>query len=176
VGRALTPEELRARGFPVPPETEVTEEAIEGFNAAAVREVGVPGGGATASAGDLALFYQALVAGGRSATGASVWRPETIREARRVRNPSLLDPVFRKPANRGLGIVVAGGPDKVFLGFGRTASDATFGHLGAGGQIAWADPETGISLGYCTNGFDRDMLREGRRTTAISSLAALCAA
>jgi CubicO group peptidase (beta-lactamase class C family) len=175
-GRALTPEELRARGFPVPPETEVTEEAIQGFNDAAVRELGVPGGGATATAGDLALFYQALVREGRAPDGAPVWRAETIEDARRIRNPSFLDPVFGKPANRGLGIVVAGGPDKVFLGFGRTGSDAMFGHLGAGGQIAWADPATGISLGYCTNGFDRDPIREGRRTTAISSLAALCAA
>jgi len=83
--------------------------------------------------------------------------------------------MFRKPANRGLGLVVAGGPDKVFLGFGRTGSDEMFGHLGAGGQIAWADPRTGLSFAYLTNGHDRDLLREGRRTVALSSLAAVCA-
>jgi CubicO group peptidase (beta-lactamase class C family) len=173
VGRTPTPEEFAARGFPVPPVTEVTEEAVEGFNDAAVREVGVPGGGATATAGDLALFYQVLVNGGVAADGRRVWRAETIEDARRIRNPSFLDPLFGKPANRGLGIVVAGGPEKLFLGFGHTGSDTMFGHLGAGGQIAWADPASGISLGYCTNGFDRDVMRQGRRTTALSSLAAL---
>jgi CubicO group peptidase (beta-lactamase class C family) len=169
VGRRLTNEELVARGFPPLPETEVTEENLARFNDPVVREIGVPGGGGTATAADLALFYQALLAGGRG-----VWRPETIADARRIRNPQLLDPVFRKPANRALGLVVAGGPDKHFLGFGRTGSDAMFGHLGAGGQIAWADPATGISFAYLTNGHDRDVLREGRRTTALSSLAALC--
>jgi CubicO group peptidase (beta-lactamase class C family) len=176
VGRPLDAEAFRARGWPVPPETEVTEEALQRFNDAGVREAGVPGGGGVATAADLALFYQALVHEGRGPDGAPVWRPETIREARRVRNPDFVDPWLGKPANRGLGIVVAGGADKAFLGFGRTASDETFGHLGAGGQIAWADPATGISFAYLTNGHDRDVVREGRRTTALSSLAARCAA
>jgi len=174
VGRALTAEDFRARGFPVPPETEVTEEALQRFNRPEIREIGVPGGGATATASDLALFYQALVHEGRGPNGP-VWRPETIRDARRIRNPEFLDPLFRKPANRGLGIVIGGGPDKVYLGFGRTGSDAMFGHLGAGGQIAWADPASGLSFAYLTNGQDRDVIREGRRTVALSSLAAVCA-
>jgi CubicO group peptidase (beta-lactamase class C family) len=59
-------------------------------------------------------------------------------------------------------------------GFGRTASPRAFGHGGAGGQIAWGDPQTGISLGYCTNGFV-ELMTMGRRITAISSLAASCA-
>jgi CubicO group peptidase (beta-lactamase class C family) len=169
-GEAPGPERFAALGIPEPPVTEVTEEAVLGFNDARVREIGVPGGGATATAGDLALFYQALLRG-----GDPVWKPATIQDARRVRHPEFLDPVFRQPANRGLGIVVAGGPEKVTLGFGRTVSDAAFGHLGAGGQIAWGDPATGLSFGYCTPGFDRDVLRQGRRTVALSSLAGLCA-
>jgi hypothetical protein len=40
--------------------------------------------------------------------------------------------------------------------------------------MGWGDPETGISLGFCTNGFN-DYLTIGRRITAISSLAASCA-
>ncbi len=39
----------------------------------------------------------------------------------------------------------------------------------------WADPASGISLGYCTNGFDRNPLRQARRGVAISSRAAVCA-
>jgi CubicO group peptidase (beta-lactamase class C family) len=58
---------------------------------------------------------------------------------------------------------------------GRTCSPGTFGHNGAGGQIAWADPATGLSFAYVTNGLDRDPLRQGRRGTAVSSLAAVCA-
>lgn len=171
VGRAWTNEELIAKGFPPKPVTEVTEENLQRFNDPRVRAVGVPGGGATAGAAELALFYQALLAG-----GAGLWKPETIADARRIRNRGFLDPMFRQPANRGLGIVTAGGPEKAYFGFGRTASDATFGHGGAGGQIAWADPETGLSFCFLTSGHDRDMLREGRRTTALSSLAGACVA
>lgn len=170
VGRERTPEEFAAAGWPVPPASEVSEQAIEGFNDARVREIGVPGGGATATAADLALFYQALVAG-----GAGVWQPETIADARRIRNPDFVDPVFGRPANRGLGVVVAGGPEKVFLGFGKDCSAEAFGHLGVGGQIGWCDPATGLSFGFCTNGVERDPLALGRRTAALANRAAACA-
>ncbi len=174
VGRERTPEEFAALGFPVPATSEVTEEAIVGFNDPRVREIGVPGGGGTATAGDLALFYQALGNGGRAADGRPVWQPETIEDARRIRNPDFVDPMFGKPANRGLGIVIAGGPEKLFLGFGRPSSDEAFGHLGVGGQIGWHDPRTGLSFGFCTNGVERDPIQMGRRIAALSSRAAAC--
>ena len=174
VGRAPTPEELAALGFPQIPEGEVTEQAIQGFNQAEVREAGVPGGGGVTTAGELALFYQALLTG-CAPDGSRIWTPEMLREARRVRSGEFTDPIFGKPANRGLGVVIAGGEERAWLGFGRTGSAQSFGHGGAGGQIGWADPESGISLGYCTNGFDRDPLRQARRGVAISSRAAVCA-
>jgi len=170
-GTALTPDDFRARGWPVPPETEVTEEAVLRFNTPEFREVGVPGGGVVTGAAELALFYQALLAGGKTSDGRSVWSPETVAEARRVRTGDFVDPLFRKRANRGLGIIIAGDADRVFRGFGRNNSEEAFGHNGAGGQIAWADPATGISFVYLTNGFDRDVIRQGRRGVALSSLA-----
>jgi CubicO group peptidase (beta-lactamase class C family) len=177
VGEALKPEDWTRMGLPVPPETEVTETAILGFNDAAVRAAGVPGGGAISTAADLALFYQALLAGGKAYDGARIWKEETLRDVMRVRTEGLVDPVFGLPPNRGLGIIIAGGDGNANLrGFGRTNSPASFGHGGAGGQIAWGDPATGISIGYCTNGFDRNEIRQGRRGVAISSLAAVCAA
>ena len=54
-------------------------------------------------------------------------------------------------------------------------SPATFGHDGAGGQIAWADPDSGLSFAYLTNGLDRNVLREWRRTAGIATRAARCA-
>jgi CubicO group peptidase (beta-lactamase class C family) len=170
VGEELSEAERRQLGFPEMPETEVTEEAVQGFNQAFVREAGVPGGGGIMTAGDLALFYQALVSG-RAPDGSVLWKPETLALAREVRTGDLLDPIFGKRVNRGLGVVIAGGADRVFRGFGRTGSDRMFGHDGAGGQIAWADPETGISFAYCTNGFDRNLWRQARRGVAVSSRA-----
>ena len=76
------PGELQALGFPIIPKGEVTEDALQGFNDPAMREVGVPGGGGVMTAGDLALFYQALLADGRAHDGTAVWSPSTVRGAR----------------------------------------------------------------------------------------------
>jgi CubicO group peptidase (beta-lactamase class C family) len=174
VGEELTAEERERYGFPELPETEVNETLLQGFNDPAVREAGLPGGGGTMTAADLALFYQALLNGGRSLEGPPVWKPETIEAARAIRSGDLVDPVFRKRANRGLGIIIAGDADRTYRGFGHTNSPLAFGHNGAGGQIAWGDPLSGISLGYCTNAHDRNVLRQGRRSVGISSRAAAC--
>ena len=175
VGEPLSAEERKKLGIPDMPETEVTEEAILGFNRPHVREAGVPGGGGIMTAGDLALFYQGLLHN-RAQDGSQIWKPEALEDGRRVRSGDYKDPIFRVPVNRGLGVVVAGDDGLAnYRGFGKTNSPLAFGHGGAGGQIGWADPATGISLGYCTNGFDRNDLRQGRRGVAISSLAAVCA-
>ncbi|MCH8815305.1 MAG: beta-lactamase family protein [Chloroflexi bacterium] len=154
---------------------EVTPEAVLTFNDQAVRRVGVPGGGAFSNAGQMALFYQVLLNGGEARDGTRVLKPEAIQFATRVRTKDHhRDPIWGNKANRGLSIIVAGDDGQAFMrGFGRVASPRAFGHGGAGGQIAWGDPETGISVGYCTNGFV-DWQTMGRRITAISSLAAGC--
>jgi len=172
VGRQPTAEALQALGFPAIPEGEVTEDALQGFNQSPVREVGVPGGGGVMTAGDLALFYQALLADGVAHDGAQVWKPETVRRARDIRSGDFTDPWFGKRANRALGLIVSGDADRTYRGFGHSNSPLAFGHNGAGGQLAWGDPATGISLGYCTNGFDRHPVRQARRGVALSSLAA----
>src|SRR5262245_38166897 len=171
VAELPTEAELQALGFPMIPPREVTEDALQGMNESAVREVGIPGGGGTMTAGDLALFYQALL-GVRSNGSPAVWKPETVAMARTIRTGDFTDPIFGKRANRGLGIIIAGDKDRTYRGFGHTGSELMFGHNGAGGQLAWADPVSGLSLGYCTNGFDRHPVRQARRGVAISSLAA----
>ena len=176
VGEALTDEEWRKLGFPPPLESEVTETAIMGFNYPDVRRAGVPGGGGVMTAAELALFYQGVMHN-RGKDGRPLWQPETLKEALRPRSGNYTDAYLGHKVNRALGVVVAGDDGFAnFRGFGKTNSPAAFGHGGAGGQIGWADPASGISLGYCTNGFDRNDLRQGRRGVAISSLAALCAA
>ena len=174
-GEPLTSEDYARLGMPEPPVTEVTEDAILAFNTPEVRAVPTPGGGGIATAADLALFYQALLHG-RSNGRRRVWKQETLVNATDVRSGDLRDPLSGKRVNRALGVVVAGDEDRNFRGFGHENSPLAFGHGGAGGQIAWVDPETGISIGYCTNGFDRNPLRLGRRTVSISNRVARVAA
>jgi len=171
--------ELRQMTPPVEPPGgwgEVTPDALLVFNRPHLRAVGIPGGGAVAGAAELALFYQALVNGGESCEGVRILKPETIGYARIVRTKDFhRDPVLGMPTNRGLSLVIAGDDGKAHLrGFGHGTSPLAFGHGGAGGQVAWADPRSGLSVGYCTNGFV-DWMVQGRRITAISSLAAATA-
>ncbi len=173
VGEPASVEEMRATfGVDALPVTEVTDEALLQFNRADVRAVGVPGGGAAMRACDLALFYQVLLH-----DAGQIWKPDVLADATgHVRN-SLPDRWSGVPANRSLGLILAGDDGHANVrGLGRTVSPRAFGHNGARGQLAWADPDTGLSLGYCTNGLDDHAVREPRRGTAISSLAAVCLA
>ncbi len=167
-GEPMSPDELEALlGVRELPMTEASAENLPVMNRPEYRSVGVPGGGGVGTAADLALFYQALM---HNDTG--LWSDAFLKDATgRVRN-NLPDPMWGTPANRGLGVVIAGDDGKANMrGFGHTTSPRAFGHGGAAGQIAWGDPVTGISLGYCTNGVDRHMVRQARRSVGITSRA-----
>jgi len=173
VGKPMTSEDYASLGIAEPPVTEVTEEALLGFNNTDIRKVPVPGGGGIMSAAELALFYQGLI--GNTQSGETIWSKETINMATTVLTGGMKDMLTNTPVNRALGVVVAGDDNRNLRGFGHTNSANAFGHGGAGGQIAWVDPATGISVGYCTNGHDRNPLRQGRRSISISNRAAVCA-
>jgi len=169
VGTAPSPEEL-AEILGVAFELgEVTPESLLHFNRAEIRAVGVPGGGGVSNAVDLCRYYQALLH-----NPGGLWEPAWLADGTgNVRN-NYPDPMLGHEARRTLGLTVAGDDGKSFMrGFGHTVSPRAFGHNGAAGQIAWADPETGLSLVYLTNGVDRDVIRESRRTSGIASRAAL---
>jgi len=173
VGEPATPDELEAVfGMRELPLSEVTDHALLEFNSPDARRAGVPGGGGVTRAAELALFYQAL-----QTNPENLWEPGVLADATgNIRN-RFPDPWVGAPANRTLGLVVAGddGYAHMRMNFGRTVSPRAFGHAGAGGQIAWADPATGLSFCYLTNGLDANVLRQARRGLALSSrAAALC--
>jgi len=169
-GAPATADEIEAAiGIRALPQTEVTPDALLSFNGPDVRAVGVPGGGGVSTAADLALYYQALLA-----DPLGIWKPDVLADVTaRVRNR--LPDYMGTPANRSLGLVIAGDDGRANVrGMGHTVSPRAFGHNGAGGQIAWADPATGVSFCYLTNGLDLHQLREWRRTSGIASRAGRC--
>jgi CubicO group peptidase (beta-lactamase class C family) len=169
-GQVPTPEEFQAvLGVPGIDLGEVTEAALMGFNEPDALALGVPGGGGVSTAADLALFYQALLH-----NPGELWDPKWLSIATSdVRNTFEDVMAGGIKTNRTIGLVVAGGdglgPRR---GFGHGNSPGTFGHDGAGGQLAWADPESGLSFAYLTNGLDRHLIRQWRRNIGIGSRAA----
>jgi len=150
---------------------ETGEQFLLRFNEPSVLAAGVPGAGGVGRAADIALFYQSLLHNRQG-----LWRDDVLTDATsNVRN-TLIDPLFKVPANRTLGLVVAGDDEhSIVRGFGRGNSARAFGAQGVGGQIAWADPATGLSFCYLTNGLDADVVGSFTRSAKIAGLAARCA-
>lgn len=150
---------------------ETEERFLLRFNEPDVIAAGVPGAGAVGRASDVAMFYQALL---RNPDG--LWRPDVLEDATGRIRVALVDPLFNVAANRTLGLVVAGDDGHAAVrGFGRSVGPRAFGAQGVGGQIAWADPDTGVSFCYLTNGLDADVVAAFTRSAKIAGLAGRCA-
>ena len=170
-GSPATPDELEAAiGIRELPVTEVTTEALLGFNQPDVRAVGVPGAGGVSTAADLALFYQAVLH-----DPLGIWEPEVRADVTSTVRNSYPD-FMGTPANRTRGLVVKGDDERSAIcgAWGDVVSARSFGHNGAAGQIAWADPESGVSFAFLTNGIDEHELRQWRRSAAIANRAGNC--
>jgi len=130
------------------------------YDYAAKIEVGEPGGGAVMTAAQLALFYQALLH-----DPAEIWHPEILADATGRVRTTLPDPLMNMPANRTLGVVVG-------AGFGTTwgSSPTAFGWPGAGGQIGFAEPATGLSFAFLQMG-GTDQIETFVRGIRMSELA-----
>jgi CubicO group peptidase (beta-lactamase class C family) len=145
-------------------------EFTEAMNRPRARAAGVPGGGGFMTAADLALFYQGLLH-----NPDDLWRPDVLADGTGDVRNTFPDEIFSVPVNRTIGVVVAGDDGNHIVrqaGFGAGCSPRAFGHAGMHMQIGWADPESGISFAYLSNGCDSDMFRAGARGVALSSMAA----
>lgn len=119
-----------------------------GLDTRAGLALGVPAVGAVGTAGGVARLYQAYLH-----NPGGLWDPEILADARDRVRVEMADPAGR-PMRRSLSFVLAGDPaerygERTF--FGPATSGRAFGHQGQGGQIAWADPATGLSFAFLTN-------------------------
>lgn len=151
---------------------EIRSDVLLRFNEPRVRAAGVPGAGAVGTAADVAMFFQAVM---RNTDG--LWKGEVLADATGTIRNALTDPYTNVAANRSRGLVLAGDDGFATLrGFGEGVSPRAFASPGVGGQTAWADPATGISFCYLTNGIDADLVRAFRRSLSLSTRATAIAA
>lgn len=180
-GEPATAEEVAAfLGLPRIPEQFVTAAAEAAAGSAAspnanlqalqrprILAAGVPGAGGVSDAASLALFYQQLLH-----NAAGIWDPEVLADVTgHVRN-TMAGPNMGVLAMRTLGLEVQGDdPTARFRVGSGQASPRTFGHGGAAGQIAWADPESGLSFAYATDGCDLNVIRQAARVRDLAAAA-----
>jgi CubicO group peptidase (beta-lactamase class C family) len=114
------------------------------FNDPVIQAAEIPGAGGISSAESLARLYAACVTGVDG--GEPLLTPASIEDGLRVRSagPQLTG----QPddgARWGTGFQIASAPAQPLLGPG------SFGHTGAGGQLAFADRDFGASFAYLSN-------------------------
>ncbi|MEU6729372.1 serine hydrolase domain-containing protein [Nonomuraea wenchangensis] len=109
------------------------------------RAAGFPGAGCVGTPSGLARLYQAYLH-----NPGRLWDPAVLADATgriRVNRPGQVQ--------RTLSMYVAGEPsarpgsEQQF--FGSAVSPRAFGHDGQGGNIVWADPDSGLSFAFLTN-------------------------
>lgn len=142
------------------PVSTVTPEALLSLNDPRAQAAAIPGGGGVARAVDVALVYQSFLA------DDSPWRRDAIGT---VRNASLAV-TDGYPANRTIAGVVAGSDGYHDLRWFPPARRA-FGHHGAGGQLCWLDPDSGLSFCFLHDSLHLDPRADVLRARALNALA-----
>jgi hypothetical protein len=131
---------------------------------------GVPGAGCIMTASDVAATYQTFLQ-----NPGDLWPSHLLAQATSEVINTFLDDYAGVGANRSVGFTIAGASaDAIHRGFGRRNSEEAFGHGGAGGQIAWADPATGLSFASVSNGLMMDAHRIEEFECEMSDLAIAC--
>lgn len=144
-----TPETLVRKTFTSP----AGWHAVSGMNAPNVRAISLVSFGGIGAAHSLAKFY-AMLANGGSLHDRKFFTAKTIAQ---MTTPlvSGLDRVFQIPTSFSAGFM-KDPPNTSRCLFGSSA--LSFGHPGAGGSHAFADPENGIAFAYVMNQMEQSLL------------------
>jgi CubicO group peptidase (beta-lactamase class C family) len=126
---------------PVSPKSDPADTRSFGANSPYWRDIGHPWGGMHSTANDLAILLQTFLDGGAYG-GKRVFSPVTVRAMTADQNGALGKPW-------GLGWAL--GRSSEWNCFGDLVSPRMFGHAGATGTVAWADPETRLLCVILTN-------------------------
>jgi len=135
-------------------------------NTRAYRAAEIPAANGVANARALARFYAALIGPVEGGPAQAMLSPETVDEARRCRTEGA-DRVLSfmgmdSMSTFGLGFMTPGS-------FSPMGGGRTFGHYGAGGSLGFADPETGIAIGYVMNKMNAGLNDDPRSNGLIAA-------
>jgi CubicO group peptidase (beta-lactamase class C family) len=134
---------------------------MTGTNRSVWRRAQIPGANGHASAHTLAQFYNLAL------QDRARWPQSLIDEAIREQS-SAIDEVLLTPLRFGLGFMLSQrrtGPE-----YSGIAGNRCFGHAGAGGSIAFADPDHQLTFAYVTRAIGGGTLGDVRSQQLIDAL------
>lgn len=139
--------------------------SVSAMNKPEIRAQSIVSFGGISSASALARFYQLLASGGE-AEGRRFFHKATIEWMTATLSQGL-DRVFEIPTAFSAGFMKDPRPvsRRIFA-----PSPLSFGHPGAGGSHAFADPESGISFAYVMNQMEQSLLPNEKSLRLVEAL------
>ncbi len=135
------------------------------FNRRDVHEAEIPAANAITNARSLARIYAATIG---EIDGVRLLDPNTVEVARSTVTPAgEPDACLIMPTTFGMGFMTHGQ-------FTPYSGPGSFGHPGAGGSVAFAQPERELSFAYVMNRMAENLAND-RRAQALTDAAAACA-
>jgi CubicO group peptidase (beta-lactamase class C family) len=134
-----------------------------------------PGGGAVGRARDLGAVYQMLLdeglATGPDGTQTRILSRASVREMTTRQRAGLLDHTFKQTVDWGFGLLINSSKYSDTpppYGYGRHASESTFGHGGMQSTTAFADPAAGLAVVIIFNGLPGEA-KHSRRVDLVNT-------
>lgn len=128
------------------------------WNDACMREACLPSANGHFTARALARMYGALANGG-AIDGVRLVSEGRVREMQRLVTEAPDVVLFGQPIRKGIGFWLGGKRNGVHGAMG--PRETAFGHPGAGGAVAFADPEAGLGIAVTMNRMFREMMDPG---------------
>ena len=107
-----------------------------------------------------------MLLNGGTIDGVRILSPQSVELFTLRQRIGMFDQTFRHIMDWGLGFQVSSnryGADTVPYGYGRHASDSTFGHGGSQSSTAFADPEHGLTVAIVCNGMPGEPAHQVRQ-------------
>lgn len=123
-----------------------------------------PGGSARGPIRELGRFYEMLLAGGEG-NGHQVLKSKTVEYFTKRHRVAMFDHTFQHTLDFVLGFILNSnryGIETVPYGYGRHASEESFGHSGAQSSCAFADPAHGLVVAWVCNGMPGERRHQQR--------------
>lgn len=140
------------------------------MNSTRARTFGFPALGGIGTAEGMAGFYAMVLAGGT--VGERRVLPKTVCEALTKPLASGVDKILLMPTTFSAGAMLdpLDPATGIKLRSSLGPSHRTFGHPGAGGCLAFADPDDGIVFAYCMNRMDVGVMPSERAAALVRAL------
>ena len=133
------------------------------------RDFGAPWGGVHSTTADIAAFLQTMLNRGKSSSGKKVFEPGTVEMmlTEYTSEQPNLSTASRLNEGWGFGWRIQRRGEGGW--YGSAVPAGAFGHAGATGTIAWAEPKSGVVVVVLTNGLQSE---EGSVLKACGNIAA----